>query len=589
MSLSAAHLRLLIFYNVTMIPADFIQTLLGRVDIVDVIDQQVHLKKSGANFVACCPFHNEKSPSFSVSQTKQFYHCFGCGAHGTALGFLMEYNGLPFVDAVRQLADGVGLQVPQSENRDVGAQRHDAVDLSAILTNALNYYRAQLKASPNAIDYLKRRGVSGQVAARFGIGYVPDGWQNLAAVFANYGDKLLVTAGLVIDGDNGKRYDRFRDRIMFPIWNQRNEVIGFGGRVIDKGEPKYLNSPETPVFEKGRELYGLTQAMKAIRASGKVIVVEGYMDVVALAQHGVEYAVATLGTATSATHIQRLSRLSDHIIFCFDGDAAGRRAAWRALEVSLPHLVDGKEVGFLFLPTEHDPDSFIREFGREKFEEVLINAIPLSAYLIQELQQSQDLRKEEGRAALLQTAKPLLKQVAAPLLSVMLRKRFAEIVGISREELDGLLDIKNPYAKQITAKPGQRESLPSAAIQLAAVILASPGLALQFDLEIAASADPDMTTLAQLLDFCRGHPNVQVAGAIEAGLANVADSTQLSRITNRLAWMEQLNFTPQQIELEFQDGLAKMKKELEKKSTEARYRTAKTTADLKASAAPNAK
>ena len=579
----------LISYNAVMIPADFIQTLLGRVDIVDVVDQQVHLKKSGANFVACCPFHNEKTPSFSVSQTKQFYHCFGCGAHGTALGFLMEYNGLPFVDAVRQLADGVGLQVPQSENKEAGAQRKDTADLSAILTTALNFYRAQLKDSPNAIDYLKRRGVSGHIAARFGIGYAPDGWQNLATVFPNYGDKSLVTAGLIIDGDSGKRYDRFRDRIMFPIWNQRNEVIGFGGRVIDKGEPKYLNSPETPVFEKGRELYGLTQAMKAIRASGKVIVVEGYMDVVALAQHGVEYAVATLGTATSATHIQRLSRLSDHIIFCFDGDAPGRRAAWRALEVSLPHLVDGKEVGFLFLPTEHDPDSFIREFGREKFEEALMNAIPLSAYLIQELQQSQDLRKEEGRAALLQSAKPLLKQVAAPLLSVMLRKRFSEIVGISRDELDGLLNISNPYVKQLAAKPSKRESLPSAAIQLAAVILASPGLVLQFDLEIATSSDPDMKILAQLLDFCRHHPNVQIAGAIEAGLANVADSSQLSRITNRLAWMEQLNFTPQQIELEFQDGLAKMKKEFEKKSTEARYRTAKSTAELKASAAPNAK
>ena len=589
MSGSAGHLRPLIFYNAVMIPADFIQTLLGRIDIVDVIDQQVHLKKSGANFVACCPFHNEKTPSFSVSQTKQFYHCFGCGAHGTALGFLMEYNGLPFVDAVRQLADSVGLQVPQSESKDIDAKRKDTVDLSGVLSSALNYYRAQLKESPVAIEYLKRRGVSGQIAARFGIGYVPDGWQNLATVFANYSDKVLVTAGLVIDGDSGKRYDRFRDRIMFPIWNQRNEVIGFGGRVLDKGEPKYLNSPETPVFEKGRELYGLTQAMKSIRGSGQVIVVEGYMDVVALAQHGVEYAVATLGTATSATHIQRLSRLSDHIIFCFDGDAAGRRAAWRALEVSLPHLVDGKEVGFLFLPAEHDPDSFIREFGREKFEEALLNAIPLSAYLIQELQQSQDLRKEEGRAALLQSAKPFLKQVSAPLLSVMLRKRFAEIVGIARDELDGLLDIKSPYIKQIAAKPGRRESLPSAAIQLAAVILASPRLALQFDLEITSSADPDMKILDQLLDFCRRHPDVQVAGAIEAGLAHVAEPSHLSGVTNRLAWMEQLNFTPQQIELEFQDGLAKMKKELEKKSTEARYRTAKSTAELKVTAVPNAK
>ncbi len=573
-----------------MIPPDFIQTLLGRVDIVDVIDQQVHLKKSGANFVACCPFHNEKTPSFSVSQTKQFYHCFGCGAHGTALGFLMEYNGLPFVDAVKQLAEGVGLQVPQVDNKEADARRKGDVDLSVILSQAVKYYRAQLKESSTAIDYLKHRGLSGQIAARFGIGYAPDGWQNLAAVFPEYESKALVTAGLVIESDSGKRYDRFRDRVMFPIWNQRNEVIGFGGRVLDKGEPKYLNSPETPVFEKGRELYGLTQALKAIRASGKVIVVEGYMDVVALAQHGVEYAVATLGTATSATHIQRLSRLSEHIIFCFDGDAAGRRAAWRALEISLPHLTDGKEIGFLFLPEEHDPDSYIRYHGRDKFERALNEAIPLSSYLMQELQQGQDLHKEEGRAALLQNAKPMLKQIAAPLLGLMLRKRFAEITGISREELDDLLEIKNlRAAKRVAEKPTRRGSLPSAAIQLAAVILASPQLALEFDLKIESDATADLKFLSVLIDFCSRHPDVGTAGAIEAGLADLAQPQQLSAAVNHLAWMEQLNFTPQQIELEFRDGLAKMKKEFEKKFTEARYRTAKTTAELKVTVAPNTK
>jgi DNA primase len=573
-----------------MIPPDFIQTVLARVDIVDVVDAQVHLKKSGQNFVACCPFHNEKTPSFSVSQTKQFYHCFGCGAHGTALGFLMEYNGLPFVDAVRQLAESVGLQVPQVENKEADSRRKDGADLSTILSEALKYYRSQLKESPKAVDYLKRRGLSGQIAARFGIGFAPDAWQNLAAVFPEYSAKSLVTAGLVIEGDSGKRYDRFRDRIMFPIWNQRNEVIGFGGRVIDKGEPKYLNSPETPVFEKGRELYGLTQAMKSIRASGKVIVVEGYMDVVALAQHGVEYAVATLGTATSAVHIQRLSRLTDHIIFCFDGDAAGRRAAWRALEISLAHLVDGKELGFLFLPAEHDPDSYIRDHGREAFEQALTQAIPLSTYLLQELQGEQDLRKEEGRAAMLQRAKPLLKQISAPLLSVMLRKRFAEIAGIAREELDSLLDIKRiTVPRQAPQKLNRRNTLPTPAVQLAAVILASPELAVQFDLDIGLNPAPDIEFLATLVEFCRRHPDIRTAGSIAAGLADIADAPQLSAAMARLAWMEQLNLVPQQIELEFQDGLAKMKRELEKKFTEARYRTAKSTAELKDSAAPNAK
>ena len=574
-----------------MIPPDFIQTLLGRVDIVDVIDQQVHIKKSGSNFVACCPFHNEKTPSFSVSQTKQFYHCFGCGAHGTALGFLMEYNGLPFVDAVKQLADSVGLQVPQIENKEADARRKDGVDLSAILSDAVKYYRAQLKESPKAVEYLKRRGLSGQIAARFGIGYAPDGWQNLAAVFPDYIAQALVTAGLVIEGDSGKRYDRFRDRVMFPIWNQRNEVIGFGGRVLDKGEPKYLNSPETPVFEKGRELYGLTQAMKAIRASGKVIVVEGYMDVVALAQHGVENAVATLGTATSATHIQRLSRLSDHIIFCFDGDAAGRRAAWRALEISLPHLTDGKEIGFLFLPQEHDPDSYIRDYGREIFAEALANAIPLSAYLVQELQQGQDLHKEEGRAALLQSAKPLLKQVAAPLLSVMLRKRFAEITGIAREELDDLLDIKpTGQARRANPRTPARDTSLPIPLRLAAQIMAQPSLAMGCDVQLQGANEPELIFLRHVVDFCRNHPDLESAGQIETGLADTVSKSLLDQTVRFLAKEEQdFSWSAEQIEVVFQDGLAKMKKELEKKFTEARYRTAKSTAELKTTVAPSAK
>lgn len=574
-----------------MIPSDFIQTLLGRVDIVDVIDSQVPLKKSGSNFLACCPFHNEKTPSFSVSQSKQFYHCFGCGAHGTALGFLMEYNGLPFVDAVKQLAQSVGLQVPQMENKEVDTRRKDSVDLSAILSDALKFYRTQLKESPKAIDYLKRRGLSGQIAARFGIGYAPDGWQNLTAVFSDYNAKTLVTAGLVVEGDSGKRYDRFRDRVMFPIWNQRNEVIGFGGRVLDKGEPKYLNSPETPIFEKGRELYGLTQAMKAIRASGKVIVVEGYMDVVALAQHGVEYAVATLGTATSAVHIQRLSRLSDHIIFCFDGDAAGRRAAWRALEISLPHLTDGKEIGFLFLPQEHDPDSYVRDYGRDKFEEALTNAIPLSSYLVQELQQGQDLNKEEGRAALLQSAKPLLKQIAAPVLSVMLRKRFAEIVGIPRKELDGLLDIRHmsPLAQLPSRMQARDTSLPLA-LRLAAQIMAQPSLAMGCDLPLQSANEPEVAFLTQVIDFCRSHQDVKVAGQIEAALADSVSKSLLTRTMSFLAMEEQeFSWSAEQIEVVFQDGLAKMKKELDKKFTEARYRTAKSTAELKTTAAQRVK
>jgi DNA primase len=425
-----------------MIPPDFIQALLQRVDIVDVIDTRVPLKKSGSNFAACCPFHSEKTPSFTVSPSKQFYHCFGCGAHGTAISFLMEHEGLPFIDAVKELAQKVGLTVPESASFSAPAKDwREGLGISATLVEAARYYREQLKQSPQAIAYLKKRGLSGQIAARFAIGYAPDGWQNLAAAVSDYRSESLVQAGLVIDGEGGKRYDRFRDRVMFPIFNQKSEVIGFGGRVLGAGEPKYLNSPETPVFEKGRELYGLSLAQKAIRAAGKVVVVEGYMDVVALAQHGIEYVVATLGTATSAAHVQRLLRLTDNIVFCFDGDAAGRRAAWRALEVALPLTSDGKQIAFLFLPQGEDPDTYVRQNSPGAFEALLSSATPMSAYFLQHLSAGSDLKSEEGRASLIHKAKPLIREISAPALSLMLQKRLAEVVGISREEMNKLLGL----------------------------------------------------------------------------------------------------------------------------------------------------
>ncbi len=442
-----------------MIPKSFIQDLLNRLDIVDVVERYVPLKKAGANYVACCPFHNEKSPSFTVSQSKQFYHCFGCGAHGTSIGFVMEHGGLSFVDAVEELARSIGVTVPREAPTPGQVQHKVAPDLHEVMQSATRYYREQLKQSPRAIEYLKQRGLSGEIAARFGIGYAPDGWQNLEAAFPNYHDACLlqphdqpqvecrgaplVETGLVIENDEGKRYDRFRDRIMFPIVNVRGQVIGFGGRVLDKGEPKYLNSPETPLFEKGRELYGLYQAQKAIRAEKMALVVEGYMDVVALAQLGVEYAVATLGTATTSFHIQKLLRLTDHVVFCFDGDAAGRRAAWRALENALPHLQDGKQLRFLFLPPEHDPDSYIREHGKEAFERMLgEEALPLSGYLLRELSAQVDLKTQEGRSALLERAKPLLTAITAPTTALLLRKEVAALAGITQAELEGLYAIK---------------------------------------------------------------------------------------------------------------------------------------------------
>ncbi len=466
-----------------MIPKSFIQDLLNRLDIVDVVERYVPLKKAGANFVACCPFHNEKSPSFTVSQSKQFYHCFGCGAHGTAIGFVMEHAGLGYVEAIEELARSVGLDVPHERSAAGDTQREYAQkvapDLYEVTQTATRYYREQLKQSQRAIDYLKKRGLSGEIAAKFGIGYAPDGWQNLASAFPDYQSDTLTETGLVIAGDEGKRYDRFRDRIMFPIINVRGQVIGFGGRVLDKGEPKYLNSPETPLFEKGRELYGLFQAQKAIRGGQQVLVVEGYMDVVALAQLGVEYVVATLGTATTPYHVQKLLRLTEHIVFSFDGDKAGQKAAWRALENALPYLQDGKRISFLFLPVEHDPDSFIREFGKEAFEQRVREAMPLSGYLLREASAGLDLRTQEGRSQLLQRAKPLLTAITAPATALLLRKEVAALAGVSQEELEALYEI-SPVARA-ARKPFQKagRAPPSANRLLLQCLIAQPALGAQ--------------------------------------------------------------------------------------------------------------
>lgn len=347
-----------------------------------------------------------------------------------------------FVDAVEELARSISLEVPHEAQAPGQVQHKVAPDLYDVMQAATRYYREQLKQSPRAIDYLKRRGLSGEIAARFGIGYAPEAWQNLNGITANYQDSSLVETGLVIVGDAGKRYDRFRDRIMFPIVNARGQVIGFGGRILDSGEPKYLNSPETVLFEKGHELYGLFQAQKTIRSSQQVVVVEGYMDVVALAQHGVEYAVATLGTATTPYHVQKLLRLAEQVVFCFDGDAAGQRAAWRALENCLPQLVDGRRIGFLFLPKEHDPDSYIREHGTEAFEQLLHDSLPLSGYLLRELSAQVDLRTQEGRSNLLEIAKPLLMAITAPTMALLLRKEVAALAGITQPELEALYGIK---------------------------------------------------------------------------------------------------------------------------------------------------
>jgi DNA primase len=400
-----------------MIPQQFIDDLLRRVDVVEIVGQYVQLKRAGANYSGLCPFHTEKSPSFSVSPAKQFYHCLGCGAHGTVLGFLIEHLGLPFPQAVEDLARRVGLEVPkQAPDVDPVAKKKETdyrARLRDCLLDAAKFYARRLKDSPQAIEYLKRRGLSGEIAAKYHLGYSPEGWQPLQSVFGDYQNKDLVDAGLVIEGEGGKRYDRFRDRIMFPILSGRGEVLGFGARTLGNDEPKYLNSPETPVFSKGYELYGVFEARPHIREAKQVWVVEGYMDVVALAQHGLGHAVATLGTATTQQHLQQLLRLSDHVVFMFDGDAAGRRAAARALETAMAFASEKNRIDFAFLPQEHDPDSFVREHGADALREWVAQAKPLSAWLIDVASAGQQLEFAEGRAAAASEAQRLLKLMPA--------------------------------------------------------------------------------------------------------------------------------------------------------------------------------
>ena len=491
-----------------MIPRDFIDTLLARVDIVDVIDRRVSLKKAGQNYQACCPFHTEKTPSFTVSQTKQFYHCFGCGAHGTALGFLMEYEHMSFRDAVAALAQDAGLPIPESASEPDRPKPPPA--LWDALEQAATFYKQQLKQNPRAIDYLKRRGLTGQIAARYGIGYAPAD-NGLKQVFADYQAAALAESGMVIDGDRG-RYDRFRDRIMFPIRNSKGQIIGFGGRILDQGEPKYLNSPETPLFHKGSEIYGLFEARDAIREAGRVVVVEGYMDVVALAQHGVGFSVATLGTATSATHVRTLLRHTDRLIYSFDGDNAGRKAAWRALENSLESLQDGKEVSFLFLPDGEDPDSYIRAQGNEAFIRLLdTQVVPLSTFLLRELTRD-PIDSAEGRARLLKSAKPLLDKIKAPLLGGLLRQKIAQLADLQSGKM-AQFGLAAPKVREATPARNRRPA-PSKLRNLARNLLLYPQRAREIHSDWLDPNDPWASAIRDLLDWLSPYPSAKPLPAL---------------------------------------------------------------------------
>ncbi|MGB9428400.1 MAG: DNA primase [Gammaproteobacteria bacterium] len=495
------------------IPQAFIDELISRVDIVEVIDARVPLKKHGREFTACCPFHNEKTPSFTVSPTKQFFHCFGCGVHGTALGFLMDYEHLDFVEAVRQLASLVGMEVPL----DAGETRSDQVPLYAALDQAARIYREALKHNSPAIAYLKHRGLSGEIAAEFGIGFAPSGWDTLLTALGkdDAAQKNLLAAGLVIRKDGGGYYDRFRERIVFPIRDSRGRIIAFGGRVLDKEEPKYLNSPETPLFHKGRELYGLYEARQALRDIPRLLVVEGYMDVVALHQHGLRYAVATLGTATTADHLQRLFRVTAEVVFCFDGDRAGRGAAWRALENVLPEAHEGRQIKFLFLPEGEDPDSLVRKEGKDAFEARLKDAVPLSRFLLDSLASQTDVSSLDGRARLVELARPHLARLPAGVYREMLVAELEQRAQVNPGKLSMLSQtLAGPRPR--AASPG-RPTLTGPVRKAIALLLNQPALA-------ALAGDPaalegsglkGAEVLKTVLEFALAHPHISGAGLLE--------------------------------------------------------------------------
>lgn len=466
-----------------LIPQNFIDDLISRSDIVEVINARVPLKRKGKEFTACCPFHNEKTPSFTVSENKQFYYCFGCHAKGNVIGFLMDYEHLSYVDAIESLAADQHLDVPHEEDSRSHQQRQDKQPFYDILKQASELFQQQLKISDRAIDYLKQRGLSGEVARQFKIGYAPDGWDFLVKHLGKSKDHLLALnkTGLVVTKDNNKTYDRFRDRIIFPITDQRGRIIGFGGRILDQGEPKYLNSPENAVFHKGYELYGLYEIKQALRQIDRIIVVEGYMDVVALAQHGIQYAVASLGTATTTEQIQKTFRTTHEIIFCYDGDNAGKKAAWRALENTLSVIRDGMIAKFLFLPEKEDPDTMVRKEGKDAFEERIKNATTLSEFLFDNLKAGSDISTQEGKAQLASKANKLIQKMHNSLFKDLLIEELSSLVGLSQQQLESKISSADEANKAVPkiVKPVRGQQVQNNKTRIAiALLLQNPALAL---------------------------------------------------------------------------------------------------------------
>jgi DNA primase len=506
-----------------LIPQDFIDDLIARADIVEVVGRRVQLKKAGREFKACCPFHDEKTPSFTISPAKGFYHCFGCGAHGTAIGFLMEFDHMSFVEAIESLAQSMGVDVPRSES-DKPARRYD--ELFSLLDAVSRHWQACLKDAPQAVDYVKQRGIDGSTAKRYGIGYAPDGWSNVLDKFGKSPEAVerLLATGLVIANDKGGHYDRFRDRIMFPIRDARGRTIGFGGRTLGDGEPKYLNSPETVLFHKGRELYGLYEARQALRQIDQLVVVEGYMDAVALARHGIDFAVATLGTATTPEHLNRLFRLTENVCFAFDGDRAGRKAAWRALENALPQIREGRQIRFMFLPEGHDPDSYVNEFGTDAFLEALDAGVALSEFLIEELSSQVDMTTVDGRARLAELARPLVNRIPVGVYRELLVESLAGAVGMSGAKLEKILG-SGQASPRPTGAGGQkrragggppREGRPSVVRHAISLVLNHPVAGQSADIEKLADVHRKGTDLLiALIETVQAEPNITTAGLLE--------------------------------------------------------------------------
>ena len=533
------------------IPKHFIDDLLARIDVVDVVGSRVKLKRSGSsNFTACCPFHNEKTPSFSVSQTKQFYHCFGCGAHGSAISFLMEYDGMLFVDAIESLAESIGVEVPREQHsgRSTSRSQPDHKPLYELMEKVTSHYIGNLKNSDPAIEYLKNRGLSGETAKLYKLGWAADGYDNLDSEFPSDTDKLKTT-GMLASNDRGNVYARFRARVMFPIRDRRGRTIGFGGRVLDQQEPKYLNSPETVLFHKGQELYGLFEARRKIQDQGFALVVEGYMDVVALAQHGVLNAVATLGTAPNKQHCETLYRTSPGIVFCFDGDRAGRAAAWRAAQAALPCLRDGRDAHFLFLPDGEDPDSLVSRIGKEGFNAELDNKVAIIDYLFEHQSENLDLNEVGGKARLVEQIKPLLGQMPEGVYRDLSIQRLENLVGMPLKDLpaaDGQPEQPRP-GKSKNQRQARQSDVPGLNIKdggqgmslmrrCMVLMLNYPEAAqhLKDERLIVDQTIEGAPLLLLLLNHCREQPSLSTGALLE----QFRDDTKNSGILNKLATLD---------------------------------------------------